>query len=217
MENKIKALKEKLQYVGTRELLGMISIHFITFASDGKEFASNSDIFNKTWLLSPQKQYLYLAGLLMSTEDKSGGKVQSEENPRIYDEIEEAVQEITGEYIKNFISIDPDTDLEVAQHNLVSMDAFISYFDTGILRYPEQTISLIRSLYAGFDKELQSLTCLEMEDFLAFYQLICDEFEASLESSKLVADVNVNENLSQVLTKIRATCANEYLSHQSQK
>ena len=188
MENKIKALKEKLQYVGTRELLGMISIHFITFASDGKEFASNSDIFNKTRLLSPQKQYLYLAGLLMSTEDKSDGKVQSEENPRIYDEIEEAVQEITGEYIKNFISIDPDTDLEVAQHNLVSMDAFISYFDTGILRYPEQTISLIRSLYAGFDKELQSLTCLEMEDFLAFYQLICDEFEASLESSKLVAD-----------------------------
>jgi len=158
MENKIKALKEKLQYIGTRELLGMISIHFITFASDGKEFASASDIFNKTRLLSPQKQYLYLAGLLMSTEDKSGGKVRSEEEPGIYDELEEAVQEITGEYIKNFISIDPDTDIEVAQHNLVSMDAFISYFDTGILRYPEQTISLL-----GWDGTCAAVQAAERE------------------------------------------------------
>ena len=32
MEEKIKALKDKLENIGTRDLLGMIGIHFITFS-----------------------------------------------------------------------------------------------------------------------------------------------------------------------------------------
>lgn len=72
---KIKKLKEKLNHIGTRDLLGMISIHFITFANNAEDVAMQADIFNKTKLMSPQKQYMYLAGLLMSTEDKSDGSI----------------------------------------------------------------------------------------------------------------------------------------------
>lgn len=75
MEGKIKKLKEKLQKMDTRDLLGMIGIHFVTFANDAKDVAEQSDIFTKTNLMSPQKQYTYLAGLLMSTEDKSDGDI----------------------------------------------------------------------------------------------------------------------------------------------
>ena len=57
-------LKEKLQTIGTRDLLGMIGIQFLTFANDAKDIAKQSDIFNKTKLISPQKQYTYLAGCL---------------------------------------------------------------------------------------------------------------------------------------------------------
>ena len=86
MEEKIKALKDKLENIGTRDLLGMIGIHFITFANGAEDFAEQSDIFNKTELISPQKQYTYLAGLLMSTDDKSNGHITQDEESGIYGE-----------------------------------------------------------------------------------------------------------------------------------
>ena len=154
MDEKIKALKERLQYIGTRDLLGMIGIHFITFANGAADVAEQSDIFNKTNLTSPQKQYTYLAGLLMSTDDKSDGHITNDEESGIYNELENDVQEITLEYTKTFLDIDPSSKSDDIKRNLVSMDAFTSYFDTGILRYAEQTIHLIKILYSLFDSEL---------------------------------------------------------------
>lgn len=183
MEEKIKKLKEKLQNIGTRDLLGMISIKFLTFANDGKDVAKQSDIFNKTNLISPQKQYTYLAGLLMSTDDKSNGCITESEDGEIYVELENDVQEITLGYTKKFLDIDKETQQDELRRNLVSMEAFTSYFDTGILRYPEQTIRLIRDLYSDFDRELETLTGLTIEDCISFYQLICDIFEERISES----------------------------------
>lgn len=188
MDKKIEELKEKLQNIGTRDLLGMIGIHFITFANGAADIAEQSDIFNKTNLISPQKQYTYLAGLLMSTDDKSNGHITKEEDGGIYNEFENDVQEITLEYIKSFLDIDPTSDPNDIKRNLVSMDAFVSYFDTGILRYPEQTINLIRTLYSPFDSELEDLVGLRTEDYIAFYQLVYDEFENAMSSSKNAMD-----------------------------
>lgn len=183
METKINRLKEKLKNIGTRDLLGMIGIHFITFADNARDVAEQSDIFNKTNLMSPQKQYTYLAGLLMSTNDESNGQIVRDEDGEIFEQLERDVQEITSEYIKKFLDIDQTSGLEIVKRNLVSMEAFTSYFDTGILRYPEQTIKLIRELYSGFDPELESLTGLITEDYIAFYQLVCDSFEESMSAS----------------------------------
>lgn len=184
MDKKIEELKEKLQNIGTRDLLGMIGIRFITFANGAADIAEQSDIFNKTNLISPQKQYTYLAGLLMSTDDKSNGHITKEEDGGIYNEFENDVQEITLEYIKSFLDIDPTSDPNDIKRNLVSMDAFVSYFDTEILRYPEQTINLIRTLYSPFDSELEDLIGLRTEDYIAFYQLVYDEFENAMSSSQ---------------------------------
>ncbi|WP_288867045.1 SEC-C metal-binding domain-containing protein [uncultured Sneathia sp.] len=188
MDEKIKVLKEKLRYVGTRDLLGMIWIHFITFANGASDMAEQSDIFNKTNLISPQKQYTYLAGLLMSTDDKSDGHIISAEESEIYSKLENDVQEITLEYTKTFLDIDPSSKPDDIKRNLVSMVAFTSYFDTGILRYAEQTIHLIKILYSSFDLELESLTGLITEDYIAFYQLVCDEFKSAMSSSKYEID-----------------------------
>ena len=195
MEEKIRALKDKLQNIETRDLLGMIGIHFMTFANDAMDFAIQSDMFNKTNLISPQKQYTYLAGLLMSTEDKSNGQITEMEENTIYSELENDVQEITLEYTKTFLDFSQSSNTDDIKRNLVSMDAFISYFDTGILRYPEQTINLIRTLYSVFDSELEKLTGLRTEDYIAFYQLVCDEFENAISSSKY-AIANMTEFLS---------------------
>lgn len=183
MEARIKGLKERLQYIGTRDLLGMIGTHFLTFANDAKGIAEQSDIFSKTKLMSPQKQYTYLAGLLMSTHDKSNGRIIQEDDWEIYGELEDAVQEITFEYINAFLNIDPKAATEDIKKNLVSMEAFISYFDMGILRYPEQTINLIRTLYGGFDLELEHISGLTTGDFIAFYELVYDTFEEAMNAS----------------------------------
>lgn len=194
MEEKIKKLKEKLEKIGTRHLLRMIGIHFITFANDAKDVAEQSDIFNKTKLMSPQKQYTYLAGLLMSTDDKSKCAITKDESMsldesmKLYEELESDVQEITSEYVKNFLDTDIKSNVEVIKRNLVSMEAFTSYFDTGILRYPEQTVKLIRILYSPFDTELKDMMGLEIEDYISFYQLVSDSFEKSMTSSKHAVD-----------------------------
>lgn len=187
MEEKIKSLKEKLQKVGTRDLLGMISTHFITFSSNAEDFAEQLDIFNKTNLISPQKQYTYLAGLLMSTEDKSEGAITKDIEK--YEDLENDVQGITLEYTKNFMDTDISLNgIDAAKRNLVSMEAFTSYFDTGILRYPEQTIDLIRTLYGSFDVELQELTGLAAEDYILFYELVFNSFSDALGTSKNAID-----------------------------
>ena len=184
MEEKIKKLKEKLQKIGTRDLLGMIGIHFLTFANDAKDVAEQSDIFNKTNLMSPQKQYTYLAGLLMSTEDKSNGVITSIEDSGQYEDLERDIQKITSEYVRNFLAVDMKTDVLGAKRNLVSMEAFTSYFDTGILRYPEQTVELIQVLYNPFNSELNDMTGLEIEDYIAFYQLVWGAFETTMNALK---------------------------------
>lgn len=203
MEGKIKKLKEKLQKFGTRELLGMIGIHFLTFGNNAEEITKQSDIFNKTNLMSPQKQYAYLAGLLMSTVDLSNGVIN--EDSECYEELEKDVQEITLEYIHGFLDFGDASashDLEAVKRNLVSMEAFTSYFDTGILRYEHQTENLIRTLYSPFDEELEKLTSLKVADFISFYHLICDVFVSALDAPKIemtkitefLATLNPNAN-----------------------
>ncbi len=187
MQSKILLLKEKLQKFGTRELLGMISIHFLTFGSNAKDITEQSDIFNKTNLMSPQKQYAYLAGLLMSTDDLSEGI--NNDDPKSYEELEEEIQAITLEYTKTFLDFGdaPEgPDLDIVKRNLIAMEAFTAYFDTETLRYKEQTEAHIRSFYAPFDKELEELTTLSIDDYLKFYHLIEDSFGETLDQTKIV-------------------------------
>ena len=187
MEEKIRALKAKLQGFNTRELLGIIANHFITFGNTAEEVAQGADIFTKTKLLSPQKQYLYLAGLLVSTEDLSSNTDIKHEGFACYQALEDDIQAITAEYSKKFLNIDIDDSpekRETLKKNLVSLEAFTSYFDTGTLRYDEQTISLMKILYSPFDAELELLTSLRIDDYIQFYQLVSDEFKESMDSPK---------------------------------
>lgn len=185
MEEKIKLLKEKLQSFGTRELLGMIGTNFLTFGNDAEDITEQSDIFNKTDLVSPQKQYTYLAGLLMSTVDHSSGVQNDDSKP--YEALEEDIQSITLEYTKKFFDFGDtleNPDLNIVKRNLLSMEAFISYFDMDILRYEEQTENIIKSLYNPFDAELRHLTSLNVDDYLSFFHLIEDSFSNALDQTK---------------------------------
>lgn len=184
MEEKILKLKNELSQFNTKDILGMIGTQFMAFGNDGKEIAKNSDVFTKTKLDSPRKQYLYLAGLLLSTDECSNSKSLDENT---FKKIESEIQNITSEYSMNFLNITPLKTKEDIDKNIVSYDAFSSYFNISILRYPEQIIDLINSIYQPFDKELEENTGLTTKDYLNFYKFICDEFQ---ETSRHFAEVS---------------------------
>lgn len=183
MNKKIEALKEKLQLMDTRSLLGMISVKFATFGNDSGSISDNANIFNKTNLMSPQKQYAYLAGLLMSTDYTGTGQPEDE---KIYEEIEENIQEITLGYVNNFINPSipfQDREMEEINRSKVALEAFTSYFDTGILRYTEQTEDLIQQLYRPFNKELEELTGLTIDDYMSIFQLVEDSVKSDFDQA----------------------------------
>lgn len=176
MEEKIAIIKEKLSLISTEELLGIISLHFTTFADEEGGIQNNLPFQLKSELMSPQKQYFYLAGLLMSTDDKSNG----EETTNILCSLEKDIQDITSDYVKGFVNDEKlyrDNNKEKLKQNLVSMDAFISYFDMGILRYNEQTEALIKVLYTPFDDELEKLTGLAVSDYIDFFHFVTETME----------------------------------------
>lgn len=174
MEDKIKAVKEKLSCIDTEELLGIISLHFTTFANANGEIQENLPFQFTSELMSPQKQYFYLAGLLMSTQYKGNGK----ENNELLLSLEKDIQEITQDYIKGFIGdkeLFKEEKKEKFKQNLVSMDAFVSYFDTGVLRYNEQTEELIKTLYSPFDDELVAICGLKTSDYIDFFYFVTEK------------------------------------------
>ena len=179
MEEKIKLLKEKLEKFDTLDILGMISNRFLVLGQNGEDIAKESNLLAKTELISPQRQLLYLAGLLVSTDYKSDGN-EPIEGENWFKKIEKDIQNITCDYIKNFFNMARVNEEKISHQSMVSMGDFTSYFDMGILRYPEQTIKLMRKLYKDFDSELFRLTGLELEEYISFYQLVYDEVNESM-------------------------------------
>ncbi len=181
MEEKIEKLKKILMNVNTEGLLGIISLNFSTFADEHGNIVKEVPGQLMAHLASPQKQLIYLAGLMMSTDYVGTGDFDES----AYDSLAEEVQNITSEYIDGFISgitrLNP-IDTEKVKKIFVSMDAFTSYFDTGTLRYPEQTIALIHALYDPFNEELKNTTGLEVDDYILFYEFVKELLEQKIEN-----------------------------------
>lgn len=87
MERNIKELKCRLSQYDTESVLGMIGTE-LSVVHDYKS------IFEKTKLSSPLKQYLYLAGLLMSTNQVETLQL----NKRRIDYLKQLLEEVTKAY-----------------------------------------------------------------------------------------------------------------------
>lgn len=203
MEDKIKALKLKLEKINTIDLLGMISTRFLICGQNGTDIARQSDMSTKTKLKSPQRQLIYLAGLLMSTEDKSDGNRHNYSDEKWFECLERDIQDITFDYFKGFFDAGMQVDEGFVHQSLVSIEAFSSYFDMGVLRYPEQTIKLMRQLYGNFNNELQELSGLGLEDYLGFYYTVYNEVDKSI---KAISEVE--EEIEQFLKPLNQTPIN---------
>lgn len=170
MEATVRQLKTQLKNISTESLLGMISLNFISTSNYDGGVTNMLTTIMDIPLKAPQRQLIYLAGLLLTTDEAA--------NPRHIDRAEflqilTEIQKITSKYIEGFVpsQIIP-SDLDKANRNYVAMEAFTSYFDTGLLLYVEQIEELIINLYSEFDQELTEITGLSINDYLEFYRFI---------------------------------------------
>lgn len=231
MLQKINDLKNQLSEFTTSEILGYISTKFITFANDKYEVAENSNIFNKTDLDSPYKQYVYLAGLLMSTnfnknQEEISVKDNGENPESAYKEIEDKVKSITNEYLKFFIpkdiSFEKISEMEDSEKRkyLVSMQVFLSYFNSDILRYEEQVIDRIKLLATPFEQELLSEIGLNVSDLIGFFYFIRNKFSQSMEKTERGVK-RFTEQYDKMVAKLEKfedpNVAYEYMMEQSKK
>ncbi len=157
MEELIQRLKEKLSNFKTEEILGYIATKMIVFGNDGKSIAESSDLIDKTNLDSPHKQFLYLIGLLMSTEysgtdilsKKEKGSMLSKTSNEFTEHIERNIyethseeilfekemeeifsllKEITNSYIFNFIPKDIGELNEIDEERRKQIEASLPMF-----------------------------------------------------------------------------------------
>lgn len=213
MEEKILDLKNKLRDYDTEDILGIISLSYSTFA-DSEGVIDNRFFAIDTTLMSPQRQRMYLAGLLMSTEYNGKPSVH-DENLQNYKNIEDDIQSITSDYIKGFMlygkeTLNPsnDTAKNGIKKSLVSMQAFISYFDTGDMRYEEQIVDLIHTLYDPFDRELTNLTGLCVDDYVRFYEFAKKNISSRFEEANAAQD-KIRNFLDEIQLEIEKSTSEE--------
>lgn len=213
MKDRILNLKKTLSQYSTIEILGMLSLRFSTF-SDGEQILGNEDLpIGPVVLMSPFKQNLYLAGLLMSTPEESCVELHRQSKntgSSKFHELDRTIQEITSEYVRGFL-VEPlvgeggptqETRTSLTQ-NLAALDAFVSYFDTGPLRFEEQTVDLIRTIYLPFDNEFEAITELSIEDCLSFYFFVQRKTQQSVNA---VFDIFKKQDA--FLASLQSTCRN---------
>lgn len=73
MKEQIETLKKRLSKYSTHEILLIIKDKMMVVGNNAEEIAKSADYSNKTRLESPMQEWAYLIGLLMTTEDNSGG------------------------------------------------------------------------------------------------------------------------------------------------
>lgn len=189
MKEQIETLKKRLSKYSTHEILLIIKDKMMVVGNNAEEIAKSAEYSNKTKLESPMQEWAYLIGLLMTTEDNSGGKPHLKSREE-FDKLEDEVDKINKLYQKmmigdlNFLKKNSlsDSEKEELRRNLIAYEAFNSYYDVASLRLPEQTIKLINELYIPFDNDFVSITGLSINDFIEFYRYIENQLQKQFDT-----------------------------------
>ncbi|WP_206936117.1 hypothetical protein [Halobacillus kuroshimensis] len=131
-----------------------------------KEFGtmtpSSEDIFTKTNLTSPFKQYMYVMGLILSSEKSDRVKILQEDR---MERIKRKLTEIVDLYSELF---EPEAREDVSKQwfnsREVSMAVFLNYFNTNSLTYEEQVIDRLNEWFSPYSKYIKSQIGITVND-----------------------------------------------------
>lgn len=171
IESKINSLKEILRDINTEDLIGFVANDF------GITVNINENISERTQLNSPFKQYLYLIGLLLSTQDNS---ILTKKEPPL-EIIKTILNEITDCYAEIFLPRDGEKIDNVDDHWLearkISMPVFLNYFNTNSLTFEEQAEDRIRVWFTPFNEYIQEQIGMSVGELLRIYTFIRDNLK----------------------------------------
>lgn len=120
-------------------------------------------------LSSPMRQLYYLAGLNVSTDDKTG--IDFLYNPEKWEQIVQILNDIESEYVKSLTDQSEDINYEEWKKvREVAIPSFLSYFNVGDLNFEEQILNWVSDLYTNFDDYLTNEYGLTTKDFTTFYE-----------------------------------------------
>jgi len=165
LEREIDKLKNYLSNFETMSVLGLI-------ANDLRIHFNVKPNFAEINLASPHKELLYVAGLLLSSEQKKR-KMFSENN---YRKVKKDVSKITSMYSLLFFptkdEIEKGLSEEWREARDVSMPVFLHYFNTTPLYYKEQVIERIRDWFFPLNEEFIKHHSFDVNTLINFYEFI---------------------------------------------
>lgn len=168
LETKINSLKDTLREIDTENLVGLVANDF------GITVDTTESIFKKTRLNSPFKQYLYLIGLLLATEDKV---VTNQKEPKM-EKIKTILNDITDSYAELFLPVEgQEVNERWLESRKISMPVFLNYFNTNSLTYEEQVIERIRDWFIPFDKYIQEQIGINVNELIRIFIFIRDNLQ----------------------------------------
>ncbi|MGD7025134.1 hypothetical protein ACQCVK_21450 [Rossellomorea vietnamensis] len=163
LQMKIDSLKDILSKVDTESLLGNIATEF------GVTMNPTESIFEKTSLISPFKQYLYLSGLLLSTPEES--LKSNKEAPM--NQLKILLNDIVDLYADIFSEEDGDVVNEQwLEARKVSMPVFINYFNTSSLTYEEQVVSRVVEWFQPFSEDIKTEIGIDVDELIRIFNFI---------------------------------------------
>lgn len=184
LQMKIDSLKDILRNVDTESLLGNIATEF------GITMNPSESIFDKTRLISPFKQYLYLSGLLLSTPSEI--KTSNKEVPM--KQVKTLLNDIVVLYGDIFSPEEGDVVNEQwLEARKVSMPVFINYFNTSSLTYEEQVISRIEEWFEPFTEEIKAETGIGVAEFIRIFNFIRDYLQQGFNKLQDLGDMVTKE------------------------
>ena len=139
LDKKIEELKSILKKSSTYNLCGTVAVEL------GMTTSPHDNIYERTQLSSPARQYLYMLGLLMSTEFvETEEQTADKEN---IDYIKKLLNEVLDIHAELFFPHeDKLSDKEWMEASRVSMPVFLNYFNTNPIVYSVFFFTIIPSI-----------------------------------------------------------------------
>lgn len=169
LDKNISKLKSIVSNLDTVSLLRKISLNIYTNDSSISGFSS------KTNLESPYKQYLYLAGILLSTPQKNTNQVTDRELAQIT----QLLNEVSGYYkelLKESVNTSYiSTDTKEINQSSIAHSVFMYYFNTAFQSTREQQVSRIYDFFSPFSHDLEQAYKLSLTDLVNINSYIFSE------------------------------------------
>lgn len=180
LESKIDYLKGILENINTESLVGSIATEF------GVTINTSENVFSKTKLSSPFKQYLYLVGLLLSTDSK---KVSNDTSKPPMNEIKKVLNEIVELYGEMFYPEEGESiDEKWIEVRKISMPVFLNYFNTNSITYEEQIIERIMDWFTPYSEYIEEAIGLTVEELINMFTFIRNNLQERFDNLQYLAE-----------------------------